>query len=106
MAKNTEKATEKQTNGYQKPLGVIATIKALIVASKGRGITKAQILEVLVNNFPDREEKSLANTVSVQVPSRLSREWKQVVRVGNRYMLVEYYTPPANLINPADLFKD
>ncbi len=102
----SKKNDKKQVKNYKKPLGVIATIKALIVASKGKGVSKDQILEVLINNFPEREAKSLANTVSVQVPSRLSREWKQVVRVGKKYMLMEYYTPPANLINPADLFKD
>ena len=103
MAKKETKNTVKTV---AKPMGVIATIKQIIEASGERGVTKDEILEILVNNFPDREAKSLSNTVSVQVPSRLSREWQQVIRQGKYYKLAKYYKAPENLINPADFFKN
>lgn len=102
-----EKTNKKQAkNTVKKPAGVIATIKAIITASGERGATKNEILEILTNNFPHREPKSLANTVSVQVPSRLSKEWELVIRVGNRYMLAKYYKEPDNLIDPSEFFKN
>ena len=53
--------------------GVIWTI-AEALKNSPNGLTKAEALTVLVNCFEDREVKSLASTVNVQLPSRLSKD--------------------------------
>jgi hypothetical protein len=54
--------------------GIIATIVTLIEKSGKKGITKEAILEELKEAFPDRDEKSMKNTINVQVPARINKE--------------------------------
>ena len=53
--------------------GVIATIAALCENAEN-GITKGEVLEILANVFPDRNVKSMASTVNVQLPTRLASD--------------------------------
>lgn len=55
-------------------LGVVATIADEIVKAGKAGISKADILEVLVAKFPEKASKSMASTINVQVPGRISKE--------------------------------
>jgi hypothetical protein len=54
--------------------GIIKTIITLIEKAGKKGITKEAILAELLETFPEREEKSMKNTINVQVPSRISKE--------------------------------
>ena len=55
--------------------GIIATIVSLLEkATKKQPITKAEIIDVLKKEFPDRDVKGMTRTVHVQVPGRISRE--------------------------------
>ncbi len=65
--KTVKKTAAKKTAKAKKP-GVIATIIKLISA---KPMTKDQIVKKLATVFPDREEKSMRNTVTVQVGGRL-----------------------------------
>lgn len=67
--KEGEKKAPKQS-GH----GVIATIVACIEGAGKKGITKDEILAVLVKTFPEKEEKSMKSTINVQVPARISKE--------------------------------
>lgn len=65
--KPKRKATTKPPAGGDKPkkVGVVATIvECLNKASKTKPVTKARVLEVLVERFPDRDPKGMKNTVS------------------------------------------
>ena len=53
--------------------GVIYTI-AEALKNSPNGLTKAEALTILVNVFEDRTVKSMASTVNVQLPSRLSKD--------------------------------
>lgn len=53
--------------------GIIWTIGEALKNSPN-GLTKAEALTILVNIFDDRPTKSLASTVNVQLPSRLSKD--------------------------------
>ena len=76
-----EKVAEKKPKGKKpekagepgKP-GIIATIAQLIKDSGKAGISKEDILKELVEQFPDREETSMKNTVNVQIPARIQKE--------------------------------
>jgi len=69
--KRPEKA--QGTSGSGK--GVIATIKDILSkTSKKKQITKQDILDALVIEFPDRAASSMKSTVNAQVPGRISRE--------------------------------
>lgn len=54
--------------------GIIATIVSLIENSGKKGITKEEILAELKEQFPDRNEQSMKNTINVQVPARIQKE--------------------------------
>ena len=54
--------------------GIIATIVKAIEDSGKKGITKTEILEILKEEFPDRNEDSMKNTINVQVPARIQKE--------------------------------
>ena len=55
--------------------GIIATIVSLLEkATKKQPITKAEIIDVLKKEFPDRDVRGMTRTVHVQVPGRISRE--------------------------------
>lgn len=55
-------------------VGVIQTIVNAIEGAGKKGITKAGILEILIKNFPDKNEQSMKATINVQVPGRISKE--------------------------------
>ena len=54
--------------------GVIWAIGEILKAHATTGITKARILEYLAAMHPERKIESLAQTITVQVPSRLSSD--------------------------------
>lgn len=66
--------------------GIIATIVKVIEDSGKKGATKEEILEVLKEDFPDRNEESMKNTINVQVPARINKEKFALKKLeGNRY---------------------
>lgn len=66
--------------------GIIATIAKLIEDSGKKGVTKDEILETLKEEFPDRNEQSMKNTINVQVPARINKEKFALKKLeGNRY---------------------
>lgn len=54
--------------------GVIWAIGEVLKAHAATGITKARILEYVAAMHPDRKIESLAQTITVQVPSRLTSD--------------------------------
>jgi len=54
--------------------GVIWAIGEILKAHASTGITKARILEYLAAMHPERKIESLAQTITVQVPSRLTSD--------------------------------
>lgn len=69
-----DKPEKKEKKAKKVGGGVIAKIAELITAAGKKGITKEAILAELVKEFPDREEKSMKNTLNVQLPNRMSKE--------------------------------
>lgn len=59
--------------------GVIYTI-AEALKNSPNGLTKAEALTILVNVFEDRTVKSMASTVNVQLPSRLSKDKGYIIK--------------------------
>jgi len=55
----------------EKKPGVIQTIFETLSAGPA---TKDELLEVLTKTFPDKQADSMKNTISVQIPGRMSRE--------------------------------
>jgi|LSQX01.1.fsa_nt_gb hypothetical protein len=58
----------------EKTVGVIKSIIELIEKSGQKGISKEEILEELIQRFPNRQPTSMKNTINVQVPTRISKE--------------------------------
>lgn len=58
----------------QQKQGVIWAIGEILKAHASTGITKARILEYLAAMHPERKIESLAQTITVQVPSRLTSD--------------------------------
>lgn len=58
----------------QQKQGVIWAIGEVLKAHASTGITKARILEYVAAMHPDRKIESLAQTITVQVPSRLTSD--------------------------------
>ena len=58
----------------QQKQGVIWAIGEILKAHAETGITKARILEYLAAMHPERKIESLAQTITVQVPSRLTSD--------------------------------
>jgi hypothetical protein len=54
--------------------GVIWAIGEILKAHASTGITKARVLEYLAAMYPERKINSLAQTITVQVPSRLASD--------------------------------
>ena len=54
--------------------GVIATILTLVRDSGKSGITKDQMLDKLVEMFPDRAKEGMSKTINVQLPGRMNKE--------------------------------
>lgn len=66
--------------------GIIASIVECIEGSGKKGITKEEILNVLIERFSDREPQSMKSTINVQVPTRISKEKFEVKALdGGRY---------------------
>lgn len=82
-AKAKAKAGKKSKEPKVKKVGVIATIlKCLQDASEKTPVTRKGVLECLVVAFPDREEKSMKSTISVQLGPRIEKD-KGVVLAKN-----------------------
>lgn len=89
-AKEDDAPAEKKPKGKKpekagepgKP-GIIATIVSLIEAAGKKGISKEAILKELQADFPGRDEKSMKNTINVQVPARISKEKFKLVKLEN-----------------------
>jgi hypothetical protein len=63
--------------------GIIQTIVSLVEKAGKKGISKKEILAQLQEDFPDRNEQSMKNTVNVQVPARINKEKFPVKKVGD-----------------------
>jgi len=57
----------------KKKVGVIASIADILIATT-KPLTKDEILNQLMERFPDRDSSAMETTVGVQVPARMSRE--------------------------------
>lgn len=72
--------------GGEGSLGIIGTIVKMIEDSGKKGVTKAEILAELKEQFPDRNEQSMKNTINVQVPARINKEKFTLKKLeGDRY---------------------
>ena len=74
VAEKKPKGKKPEKAGEPGKPGIIATIAQLIKDSGKAGISKEDILKELVEQFPDREETSMKNTVNVQIPARIQKE--------------------------------
>lgn len=75
IKKEEKQSKEKKKTTQMKKVGVITTIVECVEnADSKKGISKEEILEVLKKNFPDRDVKSMKNTINVQVPNRIFKE--------------------------------
>lgn len=72
-----EKAKRQAPKKVDKGPGVVASIIEFLKAEK---LTRAELLEKLVERFPDRERKGMQTTVNCQVPKRLEAEKKLKVQ--------------------------
>lgn len=79
--KTPKEPKEKKEKGKKGP-GIIETIAHTIEKAGKKGVSKEDILKVLVEKFPDKEEKSMKATINVQVPGRISKERFPVKKVG------------------------
>jgi len=68
--KKDEKKKAAKKEGVKK-VGIIDTIISLL---KTKPITKEDIVKALVKKFPDREEKGMTSTVSIQLGGRLEKD--------------------------------
>ncbi len=75
-AKKKPAADKKDTPAKKsnKGPGVIASIITILQKAPKKGVSYDDIHAKLVKIFPDRDEKSLMNTIRVQVPSRINKE--------------------------------
>ena len=78
-------AKKAKTAAKPKGKGIIKTIVECIENAGKDGIKKDEILAILKREFPDREEKSMKNTIGVQVPSRISKEKFKVSKTDSGY---------------------
>jgi hypothetical protein len=85
VKKVERKGAPKKAGEPGKP-GIIATIVKAIEKSGKKGISKKELLEVLTEEFPDRNIDSMSATISVQCPTRINKEKFPLVKVGeDRY---------------------
>ena len=76
-AKNAlRKLSGKKGKGEPKGPGVISTIFSLVSQSGKKGISKQEILDKLIELFPDRATEGMNKTIGVQLPGRMSKEKK------------------------------
>ena len=79
-----KKAPPKKAGGPKGP-GVIGTIVGMLTkASEKKPVTKEQILDNLVETFPDRDRESMARTINVQIPNRIQNEKKLTVHKNDK----------------------
>lgn len=76
---------EEKPKKKKKRRGVIATIAQTIEDSGEKGVTKDEILEVLMEAFPNRKADSMTNTINVQVPHRISKQRFEIENIDGRY---------------------
>jgi hypothetical protein len=90
-AKNAlRKLTGKKSKGEPKGPGVIATIFTLVNQSGKKGISKQEILDKLVELFPDRALEGMSKTIAVQLPGRMSKEKKvNIVKLETGAYVIE-----------------
>jgi hypothetical protein len=81
--KAEKKAPAEKKGGGIKRVGVIAAIVAMI--SK-KAMTRAEVLEGLVAQFPDRPEKSMKNTVYCQLTRDLPKK-HNVIRKDDKFKI-------------------
>ena len=74
---------EKLVEKKEKKPGIISTIVDCVENSGKNGISKEEILKVLVELFPDKNEGSMKNTINVQIPSRISKERFSIKKMEN-----------------------
>lgn len=81
--KKKGKKIEKAGDG--KGPGVIGSIvEFLTAASEEKPISKDQILKKLEGRFPDRPAESMKRTINVQIPARIQKEKKVVVKKNDK----------------------
>ena len=68
----------------QQKQGVIWAIGEILKAHAETGITKARILEYLAAMHPERKIESLAQTITVQVPSRLTSDRRFIIEAKDQ----------------------
>lgn len=84
--KPSKKAKEKEN--FPQRVGIIDTIlTTLRKATSKKPVTKKDILEVLTEKFPDREESGMKATINVQVPGRLNSRGFSVQKNEKGYWL-------------------
>lgn len=66
--------------GSRKKGGVLDTIATTIEEAGEEGVTKDEILEVLIEKFPERDKDSMKVTLNAQVPTRISAKRFKVER--------------------------
>jgi hypothetical protein len=81
VKKVERKGAPKKAGEPGKP-GIIATIVKAIEKSGKKGISKKELLEVLTEEFPDRNIDSMKATIAVQVPTRINKEKFPLKKVG------------------------
>jgi len=89
VAEKEEKPVKKEkkaSSPKKKGPGVISTIVEAIEKAGKKGITKEEILEILVTTFPDRSEKSMKQTINVQVPGRITREKFEITQKNGKFL--------------------
>lgn len=69
-----KKPAEKKVASKKEPKGpgVISSIHEILMQKKP--VSKEQIVAFLKKRFPEKEEKSMLNTIKVQLPGRMSNE--------------------------------
>lgn len=72
-------------------LGVIATIKKFLDEIGIKPFTHAEIHEVLVKKFPDRDPHPMMSTVKAAVPSKLRKQGYAFRKDGKEFIVV---SPP------------
>ena len=82
-AKKAKKKGPIKKAGKEGGPGIIQTIVSLVEKAGKKGVSKKEILEQLKEDFPDRNEQSMKNTINVQVPARINKEKFPVKKVGD-----------------------
>lgn len=82
--KEKKKGPPKKAGGPKGP-GVIGTIVSMLTkATEKKPVTKENILDKLVETFPDRDRESMARTINVQIPNRIQNEKKLTVHKNEK----------------------